>query len=283
MKTKIIYSQRCLEYGGITIPENSQRILFAAQFLKNKGYDFIIPEPANESDILAIHNKQYIEAIKSSTTNDPDTPAYDNVYEYAKLAAGGAIAAANTNGFSLMRPPGHHCGISGKAMGAFTRGFCYLNNIAVAVQAINKKTIIIDIDGHHGNGTQEIFSNNPKVAYLSLHRNNVFPQTGSSNCGNCYNYPLEADCGGILYLKALKKLLKEATRKIKTAEVAAISAGFDTHTGDIVSLGLREDDYFNIGKEIKKLSKPTFFVLEGGYNGSVLGSDIDALIEGFEI
>jgi len=282
MKTKIVYSEKCLEYGGIASPENSQRVLFAAEILSGRGYEFIAPQHADKKNIAAVHDRKYIETVKNGTTNDPDTPAYDNIYDYAKLAAGAAITAAGINGFSLMRPPGHHCGIYGKALGAFTRGFCYFNNIAVAVRSLNMDTVIIDIDGHHGNGTQEIFLGDKNTTYLSLHRNNVFPQTGSCTRDNCYNFPLAADCGPDIYLKEFKKALKSIAATIDKAKMIAVSAGFDTRIGDIVSLGLQTEDYFAIGKEIGKLGKPTFFTLEGGYDAKTLGTDIDALLQGFE-
>ncbi len=282
MKTKIIYSETCLEYGGIASPENAERVLTAAQILKKKKYAFVEPQPARNEDILLVHNEEYVNNVKNSAIVDPDAPAYDNIYKYAKLAAGGAIVAAKTNGFSLMRPPGHHSGTSGKALGAVTRGFCYFNNLAIAVRALDRKTVIIDIDGHHGNGTQEIFARDKKVTYISLHRKNVFPQTGSLSCDNCSNYPLEADCGGAVYLKTLRAAIDKSMDDIKSAEVIAVSAGFDAHLGDLVSLGLLSKDYRAIGEEISKLGKPSFFVLEGGYNGKNLGNDIDAFLKGIE-
>lgn len=282
MKTKIIYSEKCLEYGDITSPENAERVLMAAQILKNKKYEFSAPLPADDEEILLAHSKEYFEAVRNGTIDDPDAPAYDNIFEYAKLAAGGAIMAAKIGGFSLMRPPGHHAGILGRALGAFTRGFCYFNNLAIAVKAMGKVIVIIDIDGHHGNGTQEIFSNDGKVTYISLHRNNVFPQTGSQSCGNYRNYPLEAECGGKIYLETFKTALNENESEIKNAEMIAISAGFDAHEEDMVSLGLVAKDYYNIGEEIARICKPAFFVLEGGYHGQNLGNDIDALLKGYE-
>jgi acetoin utilization deacetylase AcuC-like enzyme len=282
MKTKIIYSEICLEYGGIAGPENAARVLGAVEILKKKKYDFVAPQAASDEEILLAHSKEYVEGVKNGTIDDPDTPAYDNIYKYAKLSAGAAIMAAKTNGFSLMRPPGHHCGISGKALGAVTRGFCYFNNLAIAVRALGKITVIIDIDGHHGNGTQEIFTGDDKVTYISLHRKNVFPQTGSQSCGNYRNYPLEANCGGKIYFETFKKAMQENTNEINTAEIIAVSAGFDSHQGDLVSLGLVAKDYFAIGKEMSKFKQPVFFVLEGGYNGEKLGNDVDAFLKGFE-
>ena len=190
------------------------------------------------------------------------------------------MLAAQVNGFSLMRPPGHHVGIYGAALGASTRGFCYINNIAVAVKSLNKATLILDIDGHHGNGTQEIFMGDPKVWYISVHNHPNYPGTGMITEGNCINFPLRSDCGEQVYLGALDHALGAVdTTKF---EVVAVSAGFDTYMGDLASLGLTETTYGQIGTRIAKLKKPTFFILEGGYNGDRNGLCIDQLLSGFE-
>jgi acetoin utilization deacetylase AcuC-like enzyme len=276
MKTKIVFSEKCLGYGSWHI-ENPERVRKAYEILKQKGYEFIEPEPASEEDILRVHDAEYVWNLKKGLVEDVDTPAYENIYEYAKLAAGGAILAAKINGFSLMRPPGHHAGKSGAALGAYTRGFCYLNNIAIAVKHLNKPTLILDIDGHHGNGTQEIFLGDKNVTYISLHRYPHYPGTGRASEGNCLNFPLRADCGEEIYLKTLA----DALQKIGTDhfEVVAVSAGFDTYTGDLASLGLTERAYKEIGKLIKSLKKPTFFVLEGGYQGENIGKAINELLK----
>ena len=126
---KIVFSPKCLEYGSPYHPENPRRVQLAYEYLKDK-YQFIEPKPATEEDLLLVHTKEYIEKIKRGNFYDPDTPAYDNIYEYAKLSAGAAILAAKEKAFSLMRPPGHHAGKRGRALGAPTLGFCYFNNIA---------------------------------------------------------------------------------------------------------------------------------------------------------
>lgn len=283
MKTQIIYSKKCLEYGDPHHPENAERVDAAAKILKNAGYDFIEPSPAKIEDILLAHTREYADGVKNGVINDPDTPAYQNIYDYARRAAGAAILAANTGGFSLMRPPGHHVGKNGAALGAATRGFCYFNNIAIAVRSLCKKTVIIDFDAHHGNGTQEIFARDSQATYISIHRNNVFPQTGSQSCGNCHNYPLAGDCGPEIYFKTFQEALRRAAKEIKDCEIIAVDAGFDGHQNDLVSLGLETDDFFEIGKTIGALDKPAFFILEGGYNGKNLGEDINAFLQGFEI
>ncbi len=279
MKTKIIFSEKCLGYGSWHI-ESPERVRRAHEILKDRGYEFLTPEPASEDDLLRVHDTDYVWNLKKGLIEDPDTPAYENIYEYARLAAGGAILAAKVNGFSIMRPPGHHAGKNGAALGAYTRGFCYLNNIAIAVKHLGKSTLILDIDGHHGNGTQEIFLGDEKVAYVSLHRHPHYPGTGYISEANCLNFPLQADCGDDAYLKTLDEALNKVG--ISKFEIVAVSAGFDTHIGDLASLGLTEKGYLEIGKRIASLNKPTFFVLEGGYSGENIGKDIDQLLKGLE-
>jgi len=280
MKTKIIFSEKCLGYGLWHI-EGPERVRRAYEVLKEKGYEFLTPKPASEEDVLKVHDAEYVEMVKRGVIEDADTPAYENIYELARLAAGGAILAAKVNGFSLIRPPGHHAGKSGIALGSYTRGFCYLNNIAIAVKHLDKPTLILDIDGHHGNGTQEIFIGNEKVTYVSLHRHPHYPGTGYDSEANCLNFPLWADCGSQVYLKTLDEALSKVD--MSKVEVVAVSAGFDAHSGDLASLGLNENCYREIGRRIAVLGKPTFFVLEGGYLGETIGKDVDQLLKGTEV
>ncbi len=279
MRTKIVFSEKCLSYGAWHI-EGPQRVKIAAGILKDKGYEFVEPVHATEDDLLRVHDPEYIWNLKKGLVEDEDTPAYENIFEIAKLAAGGAITAAEVNGFSLMRPPGHHSGRNGAALGVYTRGFCYINNIAVAVKRLDKPTLILDIDGHHGNGTQEIFQGNRKITYISLHRVPHYPGTGLISVGNCLNYPLPFDCGEKKYLDTLDQALKSI--KSETFDIIAVSAGFDTYKGDLASIDLSEKSYGEIGSRIGTLRKPTFFVLEGGYIGEKNGNCIDQLLKGFE-
>jgi acetoin utilization deacetylase AcuC-like enzyme len=278
MKPKIIFSEKCLEYGSWHI-ESPKRVQRAYEILKTRGYEFVEPQPANEEDLLKVHEADYIQLLKRGAIEDVDTPAYENIYEYARLSAGGALLAAKIKGFSLMRPPGHHAGRFGAALGAYTKGFCYINNIAVAVKNLDKPTLILDIDGHHGNGTQEIFMGDPKVVFISLHRYPHYPGTGTYSEANCLNFPLPADCGEAVYLKTLEEALKKVD--LQKIEVVAVSAGFDAYAGDLASLGLTEKTYGKIGEILASLGKPTFFVLEGGYVGENVGKSIDELLKNF--
>jgi len=280
MKPKIVFSEKCLEYYWPGHPESPERVRKAYEILKELGYEFLRPKPASEEDLLKVHTEGYIEKLKAGKVYDGDTPPYEDVYEYARLAAGAAVLAAKERGFSLMRPPGHHAGRNGRALGAPTLGFCYLNNVAIAVRSLDVPTLILDIDGHHGNGTQEIFWGDPKVTFISLHRDGLFfyPGTGGTSEGNCLNFPFATPPGDELYLKTLDKALEKAN--LKRVELVAVSAGFDAHKGDLASLDLSSRCYREIGRRVAKLGVPAFGVLEGGYVGENVGKDIHELLSG---
>jgi len=279
---KIIFSEKCLEYSWPGHIEGPERVGKAFEFLKKK-YEFLEPKPASPEDLLKVHSKEYVDLIKNARAGnylDGDTPVPENIYEYARLSAGGAILAAREKGFSLMRPPGHHAGRNGRALGAATLGFCYFNNIAIAIKSLDLPTLILDIDGHHGNGTQEIFLGDPKVTYVSLHRYPHYPGTGLRSQGNCLNFPLSYPAGDSLYLKTLDKALSQVD--MTGIEIVGISAGFDAHQGDLASLGLSSEGYREIGRKVGALGKPTFGVLEGGYIGEYISRDLHELIQGLE-
>jgi len=280
MKTKIVFSEKCLRYGTWHI-EGPQRVKLAHEILKEQGYTFMEPEPTTEDDLLRVHDGDYLWNLKKGLVEDGDTPAYDNIYEFARLSAGGALLAAKIGGFSLMRPPGHHVGCFGAALGVATRGFCYVNNIAIAVKTLGKPALILDVDGHHGNGTQEVFQGDPNVVYVSLHRHPLYPGTGFRSERNCLNFALPGDLGENKYLETLDRALSMVD-DVGRFGVVGVSAGFDTYSGDLASLGLTEKTYWQVGRRIAGLGKPTFFVLEGGYMGEKVGKGIDSLLKGFE-
>ena len=276
---KIVYSPRCLEYGSPFHLEGPDRVRRAYEILRGLGYRFVEPKPAGEEDLLLVHSREHVERIRRGNFFDPDTPAYPGIYEYARLAAGGALLAAELEGFSLLRPPGHHAGRSGRALGAPTLGFCYFNNLALAVRKLDLPTLIVDIDGHHGNGTQEIFAGDPKVRFVSLHRAGIYPGTGWDSGPNFVNVPLD-EVGDKLYLKYLDRALRRVGAE--ECEVIAVSAGFDSHAGDLSSLGLTTEGFRRIGERLAEYGKPVFGVLEGGYIGENVGRDLHALLEGLQ-
>ena len=269
---KIVFSEECLKYASPGHPESPERVRLAYEYLIDR-FEFVGASPASVADILLVHSEEHLRRLKNLDFFDFDSPPYPDIYKYASISAGAAITAAKENGFSLTRPPGHHAGRSSIA------GFCYLNNIAIAVKKLSKKTLIVDIDGHHGNGTEAIFVGDPKVVYVSLHRSPLYPGTGLQSQNNCYNYPLPGFCGDEVYLETLEKAL--GSIELSGLEQVAISAGFDAHESDpLASLGLSRQAYRKIGESIAKLGLPVFAILEGGYDGTELGPNIEQLLQG---
>ena len=231
------------------------RIEAIVKELKGK-YDFLEPKPASEDDLKRVHAQSHIDFIK----RNPE--GYETLYEVACLAAGGAILAAELamkgeSSFGLIRPPGHH------ASSDHCWGFCFFNNIAIALaklQAENRiqKALILDFDLHFGDGTDNIFAGS-KIKYFQ---------------------PEDRDREG--FIKEIKKKF-EVEREY---DILAVSAGFDRHVEDWGGL-LTTDDYRIIGQAVKEAAQKIcqgrrFAVLEGGYNHRVLGKNVKAFLEGLE-
>ncbi len=263
---KIVFSEKCLEYREGNHPESPERVKSVYEHIKN-DYDFLEPEPCSEEDILLVHTQSLLNSVKKERFFDYDTPTLPGIYKYARLSAGGAVLAAETclkgePSFSLMRPPGHHAGRN------FLGGFCYFNNIAIAVAKLLKRVrriAIVDFDAHHGNGTQDIFLGNKNVLYVSLHQIPLFPGTGLSSEKNCLNYPLKPGTDESEYLEIFAEALKNVEKF--NPDIIAVSAGFDTYRKDpLTSINLDVSSYERIGSMIANLGKPRFAVLEGGYS-----------------
>ncbi len=274
---KIVFSEECLEYGTPWHPESPDRVRFAAEYLRSdnarRRFEFLEPLPAGDEDIFLVHSEEHVRRLKSLEFYDGDSPGYPNIYKYASLSAGAAVLAARESAFSLTRPPGHHAARSRVA------GFCYLNNIAIAVRRLGKKTLIIDIDGHHGDGTQSIFFGDPDVTYVSLHRSPLYPGSGLESIKNCHNYPLPALCGDDVYFETLDRALQSVN--LDGITQVAVSAGFDAYESDpLASLGLTASAFGTIGQRISLLGLPVFAVLEGGYDAVNLGPNIEEFIMG---
>jgi len=272
MKTEIISTLKCSEYGFLSHPEKPQRIKNSYEFLHSKG-EFIfsdIEKLVSENDILLAHTKKLYEEVKTGKFYEPDTPAIENIYDYALLSINGAITALEhcldykKVTFSLMRPPGHHA--KKDSLG----GFCYFNNIAIAVKRFlknnaKKKVSIIDIDCHHGNGTQDIFLGEQNVLFISLHQVPLYPGTGLESEKNCLNFPLPPGTEEEKYLNTLKIAIDKV--KKFAPDLIGVSAGFDTYKLDpLTQLNLGKNTYYKIAELISSLNKPRFAVLEGGYS-----------------
>lgn len=266
---KIVFDLSCLEYKVRGHPESPERVLSAYQYLKSKGYEFLQPAEFSEELVLNVHSRELLEKVKEGNFFDPDTPRIRNIYFYVCLAWRSAVTAlklAEEEGeaLSLMRPPGHHAGRN------FLGGFCYLNNIAIAsgyALARGKKVAILDLDAHHGNGTQDIFWGKENIIYLSLHQAPLFPGTGLNSEENVYNFPLPAGTRDQIYLEKLAEAV-EIIEHFKP-DILGISLGLDTYSEDpLTGFLLTQDCYQKIGRKLSKF-KPCFFVLEGGYTNKI--------------
>jgi len=211
------------------------------------GTEWIEATPADESDIAAAHTPRHIENVKKR-----------GLYQIAALAAGGAVQAAEIGltepCFGIIRPPGHH------ASADSAWGFCYFNNMAVALLYLKRKkkidtALVLDFDLHYGDGNINILEKKDWV--------------------DIYN-PQERDRN--LYLRNIGLILSE-----RPADIIGISAGFDHHKEDWGGL-LETEDYFEIGRMVRDTASTEdggcFAVLEGGYNHDVLGRNAAALMRG---
>jgi len=264
---KIVYSPKCLAYEEIGHPESPARASEVYEFLKEKKFKFIKPEPAKEKDLLLVHSQRLIDQVKNEKFFDPDTPKINGIFNYALISAGGAIKAmtlalSGEKAFSLIRPPGHHAGRD------YLGGFCYFNNIAVAVaKALTKvnRVAVLDIDCHHGNGSEDIFLGKANVFFASLHQSPLYPGTGLKSSFNCLNFPLPSGTKENDYLRILDLALEKISDF--SPNLLAVSAGFDGYKNDpLTTFGLEIDSFQKIGQKISQLNLPTFAVLEGGYS-----------------
>lgn len=289
---KVFYSQRFLEHTqGPGHPESPERLKVIREKLPSCKMEE--PHDIDEKELLIIHTKEYLEKLKAlgaKGVSIPDNLFAPQTFGIAKLAAAAAKDAALTAvaqrefSFALVRPPGHHAGK--ESFG----GLCYLNNIAFAVRSVQRqkkvgKVLIIDFDAHTGNGTWEIFYPDSTVYYLSFHQDpkTIFPGTGfeSENTPHMQNVCFHPETGDAEYLERFEKILKEVAYRFEP-ELIAVSAGFDGYKDDpMADLALTGGAYRQIGKSIAELRKPTFAVLEGGYNLTALGDLVAAFLSNF--
>ena len=281
---KIFYTPRCLEYQLPGHPESPERVRSVHDYLEKEGYLFEDPVACTDDDVLRVHSRDLLQAVKSETFFDGDTPTLPKIANYALFSAGAAIQAAQSadtgeTGFSLMRPPGHH------ATRDRVMGFCYFNNIAIASAAFlsdhpEERVAILDIDCHHGNGTEDIFRGNSSLLYVSLHQSPLYPGTGHASAGNILNFPLPPFTSEASFLDALD----EACQGVQRFEpsLLGISAGFDTFSEDpLTQMMLDVPSYEKIGERIMEMSLPTFVILEGGYSAK-LPECVLAFVQGLE-
>lgn len=283
-------------------PESPSRLrvimreLNKSGILKNERCSLIEPETAHINDLQRVHDADYIQQIKQFCScgggllDQKDTVVSGGSYEVAGLAVGGAVKAADVvmagkyrNAFAFVRPPGHHAGLD------YPMGFCVFNNVAVAAAHLLEewgidRVLVLDIDAHHGNGTQEAFYGNSRVLYVSLHEDPVeFPLTGFADevgegegRGYSVNVPLPYGTGDKIYLRAFNEVAVPIISQYKP-QFILVSTGFDNHHADPVgNLSLSTFSYAKIfdavlGLAAKFCQGRVVAVLEGGYSLRFLG------------
>lgn len=293
MKTAVITSTTYQNHDtGPGHPEQVGRVKVINEELKKLGNQihWLNSSSFDHSILEEVHDKKYLKEISLNFPKDGiqfldgDTVVSSGSKQAALDAVGSIILGIDKiinkefkNIFCSVRPPGHHAE-SNKAM-----GFCIYNNVAVGAGYLikkygYKKVAIIDYDVHHGNGTQEIFYNNPNVLYVSTHQYPFYPGTGHQDekglFNNILNIPLDVNTNNEVFFNSFDKVISKL--KNFKPEFILLSSGFDAHTNDpLAQINLSSKDFYEITKRILMVANEicdgkVVSILEGGYNLNAL-------------
>jgi acetoin utilization deacetylase AcuC-like enzyme len=279
-------------------PESPARLSAISDHMIAQGLDpyFVYHDAplATFEQLLRVHSASHLERLKRSSPElgivhlDPDTAMCPHTWQAALRSAGAGVMAVDLvmagevqNAFCAVRPPGHH------AERANAMGFCFFNNIAVAVAhalAVHKlsRVAIVDFDVHHGNGTEDRFKGNEQVLMVGIFQHPFYPYSGAeSTASNMLNIPLSAGTDGDEFRMVVSDVWLPRLREFKP-EMIFISAGFDAHyEDDMGNMKLLEKDYAWVTEQIKRVAdeyaqKRIVSILEGGYSLSALARSVAA-------
>ena len=298
-----------LHFNGDGHPERPQRLEAINAAVSAAGLWHELAHPpfaeATATDLARCHTRVHIGHIEQMAREgggrlDADTLVGPDSFRVAKLASGAAIAATKSvlngefdNAFVAARPPGHHAE-SGRDAGS-PWGFCLFDQIAVAArwaqsEAGIKRVAILDFDVHHGNGTQEIFYDDPSVLFVSLHQSPLFPGSGArgetgagAGRGTTLNFPLAPGSSGEVYRRTWD-LVGDAVRDF-APELILLSAGYDAHAADpLAAMELQAADYTALVTQAKSWATELcegrlVAILEGGYDLDALAASVVATLQ----
>lgn len=269
-------------------PERIERLDAVRVGIEQSGVldavEYFEPAAASLLSVQAVHPGRYLQAIEERCLTgagwlDADTAVSEDSYQAALIAAGAGIdavarleAGQAESAFLAVRPPGHH------ATPSRPMGFCLVNNVAVCARHLadrGERVLVVDIDAHHGNGTQDAFWTDGQVVYVSLHEYPLYPGTGALDEtgrgpgeGMTVNFPLPAGATGDVYRRALDEVVAPLVERWSPTWLL-VSAGFDAHVRDpITGLGLTSGDYADLTRALFAFAPEgrRIVFLEGGYD-----------------